>query len=168
MSPSESQSERMKLRGNICNLKSISCLAVLMGLLIYLTKAAEGRGSGVIHIDHTKVAEAFAKGVPILATNNFKINAGRREVAGEVEIHDHDTDLFHVLEGSATFVTGGKAIEPKTFGPGETRAVRIEGGEERTLKKGDIIVIPARVPHWFKEVHGPFLYHVVKVSDQGR
>ena len=79
-------------------------------------------------------------------------------------MHDSDTDIFYILEGSATFVTGGKAVQPRTVGPGETRAREIAGGQTRQLVKGDIIVIPTRVPHWFKEVRGPFLYYVVKVS----
>jgi len=81
-----------------------------------------------------------------------------------VEIHERDMDIFYILEGSATFVTGGKAKEPKTTGPGEIRAKEIVGGEDRHLVKGDVIVIPNGVPHWFKEVNGTFLYYVVKVT----
>lgn len=121
-------------------------------------------GSGVIHLDHDKVAAVFSRGGPLLATNNFKVLALRRDEAGEVEVHDRDTDIFYVLEGSANFVTGGNATEPRTTGPGETRAKSIAGGEERPLMKGDVMVIPNGVPHWFKEVTGPFVYYVVKVS----
>src|SRR6266404_5042457 len=120
--------------------------------------------SGVIHIDHEKIAAQFARGGVILATNDFKVQAGRRTGPGEVEIHEHDLDIFYILEGSATFVTGGKAIDPKTTGPGEIRAKEIVGGEDRHLVKGDVIVIPTGVPHWFKEVDGTFLYYVVKVT----
>ncbi|PYJ07765.1 MAG: hypothetical protein DME25_03025, partial [Verrucomicrobia bacterium] len=63
----------------------------------------------------------------------------------------------------ANFVTGGKPVEPRSEGSGETRAKAITGGEERHLTKGDVIVIPNGVPHWFREVNGPFLYYVVKV-----
>lgn len=118
----------------------------------------------VVHLNHETVAAAFAKGAPLFATNNFKIQAGRRMEPGEVEVHDTDTDIFYILEGSATFVTGGKPVEAKATGPGETRAKSIQGGEERQLTKGDIIVIPNRVPHWFKAVKGPLLYYVVKVA----
>ena len=79
-------------------------------------------------------------------------------------MHDSDTDIFYILEGSATFVTGGNPVEARTVAPGETRAREIVGGQARELVKGDIIVIPTRVPHWFKEVRGPLLYYVVKVS----
>jgi glc operon protein GlcG len=118
----------------------------------------------VIHLDHEKVAAVFARGGPLLATNNFKVLALRRDAPGEVEIHDSDTDIIYVLEGSANFVTGGKAMEPRTTAPGETRAKSIADGEDRRLVKGDVMIIPNGVPHWFKEVSGPFLYYVVKVS----
>jgi quercetin dioxygenase-like cupin family protein len=61
-------------------------------------------------------------------------------------------------------VTGGEAEDSRTTAPGETRAKNIAGGEERHLVKGDVVIVPKRVPHWFKEVNGTFLYFVVKVS----
>jgi glc operon protein GlcG len=44
------------------------------------------------------------------------------------------------------------------------RAKEIVGGEDHQLNKGDVIVIPNGIPHWFKEVNGTFLYYMVKVS----
>ncbi len=134
------------------------------GLVLSAIAADKPPGSGVIHLDHDKVAAVFAHGGPLLATNNFKVLALRRDGPGEVEVHDEDTDIFYVLEGSANFVTGGTANEPRTTAPGETRAKNISGGEERRLSKGDVLVIPNGVPHWFKEVSGPFVYFMVKVS----
>jgi mannose-6-phosphate isomerase-like protein (cupin superfamily) len=140
-------------------------LPLLAALLVWTAVAADKPlGSGVIHLDHDKVAAVFAQGGPLLATNNFKVMALRRNEPGEVEIHEQDTDIFYVLEGSANFVTGGKAAKPRTTGPGEIRAKSITGGEERHLVKGDILMIPNGVPHWFKEVNGPFVYYMVKVS----
>lgn len=118
----------------------------------------------LVYLDHGKVAAAFAKGMPLLETNNFKIQAGRREAPGQVEIHGRDTDIFYILEGSATFVTGGKVLEAKTTARHEIRASAIEGGQAQHVEKGDVLVIPKGVPHWFKEVNGPLLYYVVKVS----
>src|SRR5256885_1837687 len=134
------------------------------GLLLATLAADAPQKSPVIHLDHQTVAAAFAQGVPLLATNNFKVQAGRRTAPGEVEIHDHDTDIFYILEGSATFVTGGKALEQRTTSLGEARAKEISGGREQSLAKGDVIVIPNGVPHWFKKVDGTFLYYMVKVS----
>jgi len=144
-------------------MKSLFPLLIVLGAWALFGGAADSPQAQVIQIDHQKVAAAFAKGEGLLATNNFKIQAGRREVAGEVEVHDSDTDIFYILEGSATFVTGGVPVQPRTVAPGETRAREIAGGQTRELVKGDIIVIPTRVPHWFKEVRGPLLYYVVKV-----
>jgi glc operon protein GlcG len=71
----------------------------------------------------------------------------------------------YVLEGAATLVTGGKAVGTKTIGPDEIRGNAIEGGEVRQIVKGDVVVIPNGVPHWFKKVDGPLLYYVVKVTN---
>jgi glc operon protein GlcG len=118
----------------------------------------------VTHFDSNKVAAAFAKGMPLLETNNFKIHASRRDAAGIAELHERDTDIFYVLDGSAIFVTGGKVAEAKTIAPNEIRGPRLEGGATRRLSKGDIIVVPNGVPHWFKEVENTLVYYVVKVS----
>lgn len=132
--------------------------------LLFVGRGAEETSGAVVHIGHETVAAAFAKGGPLLTTNQFKIQAGRREAAGEVEMHERDTDIFHILEGTATLVTGGSMLGTRTVSSGEVRAKEIVGGEERKLEKGDVIVIPTHVPHWFKEVRGPFLYFVVKVT----
>ena len=120
--------------------------------------------SSVTHIPSAKMEAAFAKGMPLFENSEFKIHAGRRDAPGIAEVHARDTDIFHVLEGSATFVIGGTTVEPKTVGPDEIRAKEIQGGESRRLTKGDVIIIPKGVPHWFKEVDGPLLYYVVKVT----
>ena len=136
---------------NIMN--SLRSILLLSGLLVLAAVAADkSPDSGVIHLDHAKVDAMFAKGGSLLATNNFKVMALRRDAPGEVEIHDRDTDIVYVLEGSANFVTGGEAKESRTTAPGETRAKNIAGGEERHLVKGDVVVVPNRVPHWFKEI----------------
>jgi len=138
-------------------------LAVLISGFVGATAMAENT-NGVIQIDNQKVVEMFTKGGMLLQTNNYKVMAGRRVAPGEVEIHEKDTDVFYVTEGSATFVTGGTAADQHTTSPGEIRAPKIAGGEEHHLKKGDVIVIPAGVPHQFTAVDGTFLYFVVKFS----
>ncbi len=121
---------------------------------------------GVKYFSSAEVHAAFEKGGPLLAKDGhtYWITAGRRDKPGQSELHEKDTDVFYILQGSATFVTGGKMLEPKTTAPGEIRGSAIEGGESRTLSKDDVIVIPAGVPHWFKDVQGLFLYFVVKVQ----
>lgn len=143
-------------------LKAISLL--IGALVLNCASAGEAPGTSATLIDHQKVEATFAKGGTLMDSGNFKIQAGRRSAPGEVEIHEHDTDIFHVLEGSATIVTGGTVTGLRTNAPGEFRGKAITGGETRHLEKGDVLVIPSGVPHWFTEASGPFLYFVVKVT----
>jgi mannose-6-phosphate isomerase-like protein (cupin superfamily) len=120
----------------------------------------------VTYLPKDKVAAAFAKGGPLYAFDEGKVMAGHRDDAkGAAEIHVKDTDVFYILEGSATFVTGGELVDgaPKAGEPDEIRGPSIRGGEPRKLEKGDVIVIPHGVPHHFTEVTGPLNYFVVKV-----
>jgi mannose-6-phosphate isomerase-like protein (cupin superfamily) len=121
----------------------------------------------VLLFDHGRVEHAFATGVGGgFETNaHYKVIAGRRVAPAAVEIHTRDTDVFYIVDGSATFVTGGTAVDPKETGPGEIKAKSITGGTERHLEKGDVIVIPHGTPHQFTQVNGPFLYFVVKVTE---
>ena len=149
-------------------MKSLICFAVVALNSVALLAADQVDKTGVVHLAHDKVNAAFATGTPLLITNNFKVQTGRRTGRGEVEIHEHDTDVFYILEGTATFVTGGKAVDTRTTSPGEIRGKEITGGEEHKLAKGDVIVIPHGVPHWFKKVDGNFDYFVVKVVEEKR
>jgi glc operon protein GlcG len=112
-----------------------------------------------------EVDQAFVKGAVLLDGHdtNYAVHASRRDTAGQVEIHTQDTDVIHVLDGKATFITGGKVVNANTVAPNEIRGASVEGGETTHLAKGDVIVVPAGTPHWFKEVQGPLLYYVVKV-----
>ena len=125
---------------------------------------AQSPASGVTLIASNRVVAALTKGMPLLENSAFKVHASRRDAPGIAEIHTRDTDIIHVLEGSATLVTGGTAIEPKTIAPEEIRGKEIQGGESCRISKGDVIVIPNGVPHWFKQVDAPLLYYVVKVT----
>jgi Cupin len=118
--------------------------------------------------NHDRVAAAFAKGTPLIETGDYKIHASRREGPGVAEIHARDTDIAYVIQGSATLVTGGTAVDLKSIAPEELRGTSITGGETRKLVPGDVVVIPNGVPHWFKEVGAPFLYYVVKVRQAER
>jgi glc operon protein GlcG len=113
------------------------------------------------------VQASFEKGSPLVdhSGRNYAVITGKRDKAGTAELHEKDTDVFYVVDGTATYVTGGKIIDSKTLSPGEIRGSGIEGGETRQLSKGDVIIIPAGAPHWFKDVQGPFHYFVVKVQN---
>jgi glc operon protein GlcG len=113
-------------------------------------------------IDANRVATAFAQGQPLLETASYKVHASRRVEPGQAEIHTLDTDVIYVVEGSATLVTGGKAVDAKEIAPNELRGSKIEGGQEHQITKGDVIVIPNGVPHQFTAVTGELHYFVCK------
>jgi len=111
------------------------------------------------------VTAAFAKGAVLFdgAGGNYMIHASRREKPGMAEVHVKDADLIYVMEGSATFVTGGSMVDGKTIAPDEIRGASIKDGQTRHLAKGDVIIVPKGTPHQFAETTNPFLYYVVKV-----
>ncbi len=119
----------------------------------------------VLFFDKTQVSASFSKGAVLLdGTNrNYMVHTSRRDRPGQAEIHTLDTDIIYVMEGTATFVTGGTAVDAKEIAPNEIRGSRIEGGETRQLSKGDVIIVANSIPHWFKEVGGAFLYYTIKV-----
>jgi quercetin dioxygenase-like cupin family protein len=121
--------------------------------------------SSVIYFPSKDVSASFDKGSVIFPgkDRNYTVITGHRDKTGQAEVHAKDTDIIYVVDGTATFVTGGKAVDAKETSPGETRANSIDGGEARELAKGDVIIVPAGVPHWFKTVPGTFNYFVVKV-----
>lgn len=114
------------------------------------------------------VRAAFAAGNSSLVANGeFRVNPSRRDAPGEAEVHTADTDIFYVLGGSATVVTGGELVEPRNVSATEIRAASISGGTEQAIAAGDVLTIPRGVPHWFKSVAAPFTYYVVKSTAQG-
>lgn len=125
--------------------------------------AASGASSGVIYVDHDKTAAALNKGGPIAAGQGFTVSGSHRDKAGQVEVHDKETDVIYVMDGEATFVTGGTMVGGKSTKPGQYLGSDITGGETHRLTKGDVIVVPAGTPHWFKDVPLSVSYYVVKV-----
>src|SRR5215831_15292543 len=113
-------------------------------------------------IDAKSVSVAFGKGMPLLETAGYKVHASRRVEPGQAEIHTLDTDVIYVVDGAATLVTGGKAIDTKEVAPNEIRGTKIEGGEEHQITKGEVIIIPNGVPHQITAVNGELHYFVCK------
>jgi mannose-6-phosphate isomerase-like protein (cupin superfamily) len=112
---------------------------------------AGGVPAAVHYISHEKVTEVMSKGGPIVSDPGLVVLAQRRQ-AGEVEYHDHTNHVFVMVEGEATLVVGGTMLNAKRTAPDQMRAPSLEGGTTYHMTKGDVITIPAKTPHWFKEV----------------
>jgi mannose-6-phosphate isomerase-like protein (cupin superfamily) len=84
-------------------------------------------------------------------------------------VHDKIDEIYYVLEGGGTFVTGGLLINGKqssgspTIGPGSSGA-SIQGGLSRRITAGEVVIIPAGMPHMFSQLDGPIRYLVYRVD----
>lgn len=85
---------------------------------------------------------------------------------GEVEVHENWADLFLVLSGKATLVTGGSVLAARAVATGETRGDSIEGGQVQQLRQGEVVHVPAGTPHQFLvSSDTPVLSLVVKIRE---
>lgn len=136
-------------------------LVLLATALLAITVRAQ---QGVVYVPSDKATPIMRSGGQLVATEELAISFNRRTGAGQVEVHDRDTDTFYLLDGEATVVVGGTMVGPTRTAPNQQRGTSITGGTIYQLRKGDVIVIPAGVPHWFKDVPAVVVYYTVKVT----
>jgi hypothetical protein len=83
------------------------------------------------------------------------------------------TAIVRILKGSGTFLTGGSLVDPKPIASDDPdlavigrdlRSTRIRGGETRLVKEGDIVIVPASVPHGFSTIDEPLVYEVIRID----
>jgi len=109
--------------------------------LAELGAAALAVGEPVVHV---AAAEVFEPGGILVRTPGYAVDGGRRSGPGAVEVHPATVDVMHVVEGKATVVTDER--------------------DEHLLAPGDVLVVPAGVPHRFTDVTDGFRYLVTKVE----
>lgn len=146
-------------------------LGLSLGLAVFVTSVllwADVDASGVTYVVHDKVLEALNKGGTLATGSEFRVACAHRDKAGLPEAHDRETEIVLIMDGEATYVTGGTLIGSKERQPGERGGTDIEGGQTRRVTKGDVIVLPPGTPHWFREVSRSISYYDVKVHKQGR
>ncbi len=102
----------------------------------------------------------------------YVVNRPKTTVQGAI-LHDNRiSEIYYMLEGAGTLVTGGTLVEPQRV-PADSRIVteingpsirgsRIEGGTSRRIAKGDVVIIPGGTPHWWSEVESDIAYLVVR------
>jgi len=131
-------------------MKFLLALTTLVLIVAVLLTAASAP-TVVTYVPHDKVTATMAKGGAIIEDNGLRVLAQRRG-AGEVEVHGKTNHVFIIVEGEATFVTGGTLVGAKDTAPDQIRATDIQGGKTHHLTKGDVVTVPAKTPHWFKDV----------------
>ena len=97
-----------------------------------------------------------------------------KTAGGAVAEHDLVSEVYHVIDGSATLVLGSDISDLKRR-PADDRAVRmlngpggngasIRNGATYQLKPGDVVIIPAGVGHWFTKIDDHISYLMVRVD----
>jgi mannose-6-phosphate isomerase-like protein (cupin superfamily) len=108
--------------------------------------------------DNAKTAPAMHT-APVKIADHYRINVVRRTTAQGAIAHPDGTEVHHIIEGTATFVSGGRIVRAAGAPAG---AATIEGGESRRVAKGDVILVPAGTPHWYKDLDGSITYLEVR------
>jgi mannose-6-phosphate isomerase-like protein (cupin superfamily) len=93
---------------------------------------------------------------PIVGLRPFNANLEYRAagVNAPASSHDKDAELFYVIEGAGTLVTGGTLKDERRTNPDNLTGTAIDGGTSRRLAKGDWVMVPEKTPHWFTQVDG--------------
>ena len=140
-------------------------LAIVVSFGAGVLVMAAGVPMKVNYVGHEQVASTMVKGGQIVSDNGLVVLANRAVQSG-AEMHDKTNHVFIIVDGEATFVTGGTLINAKVISPGQTRADGIEGGQSHHLRKGDVITIPANTPHWWKDTSktGSVGYYAVNIE----
>jgi mannose-6-phosphate isomerase-like protein (cupin superfamily) len=96
----------------------------------------------------------FVQPILTLAPYNANLEYRVAGVNAPASVHDDDAEMFLVIEGSGTIVTGGTLKDERRTNPANLQGSAIEGGTPRKLAKGDWVMVPAKTPHWFTQIDG--------------
>jgi mannose-6-phosphate isomerase-like protein (cupin superfamily) len=83
----------------------------------------------------------------------YNVSLEYRASVGNAAVHETEAELFYVIEGSATLVTGGTLTDSTRNGANLT-GKGIQGGQSRKVAKGDFVMVPEGQPHWFSAIDG--------------
>ena len=84
----------------------------------------------------------------------YNVSIEHRVALQGASIHEREAELFYVIDGSGTVVTGGTLVDAKRTNPENLSGDRITGGTSQKVTKGDFVLVPEGVPHWFSEING--------------
>jgi mannose-6-phosphate isomerase-like protein (cupin superfamily) len=134
-------------------------------------------------LQKTAMAAVSDQAIRVVSINNeYNVSIGvvhraktaGRDIGGGIE-HSQITEVYHVIEGNATFVTGGTIMDPKET-PADSQVVKVlngpstgggavQGGVSRKIGPGDVVIIPPNTPHWFTEITtDQIAYLVVRID----
>jgi len=102
---------------------------------------------------------------PLAVLGNYQMSVAHPNASGEAELHQTKNDIFYVISGGCTLVTGGTIPKARSTQPHEMRGAAVSGGQKHKLGTGDLLTIPAGVPHqMLLDAGTEITYAVVKVN----
>jgi mannose-6-phosphate isomerase-like protein (cupin superfamily) len=115
------------------------------------------------HMSAADITAALAKipsdrpssNMRVFSLGPYNVNIERRQpVAQGASAHDAVAELFYIVDGSATLLTGG-TIPNATRSGTNLQGKTIEGGVARKFNTGDWLIVPSGVPHQFVDIKAP-------------
>lgn len=100
---------------------------------------------------------------PMLELGSYDGHLEYRPSVGAAAVHEKEAEIFYVIDGSATMITGGKLANEKRTDAANLTGSGIEGGNSRNVAKGDFILVPENTPHWFSSISGVLVLFSVHV-----
>ncbi len=94
---------------------------------------------------------------PILSLQPYRASLEYRTAVGPAAVHEKEAELFYVIDGTGTLVTGGKLKDEKRSNPTNLSGSGIDGGQSRIVAKGDFIIVPENTPHQYVDIKGELI-----------
>ena len=95
-----------------------------------------------------------ALGQRMLQLGSYNVNMEHRVMGQAAAVHEKEAELFYVIDGAGTIVTGGKLVQEKRTNEANLSGTSIQGGVSKRISKGDWIMVPEGVPHQIPAVEG--------------
>lgn len=109
--------------------------------------------------------ETMMTSQPLANLGNYTFSAVLRKASGSAEMHETQADIFVITAGEGILTIGGTIPDGKSTQPNEIRGTSITGGVERKVAAGDVLTIPAKMPHQLKVGAGKEIaYLAMKVT----
>jgi mannose-6-phosphate isomerase-like protein (cupin superfamily) len=106
----------------------------------------------------------------ILQLAPYNANLEYRASVGPAAVHEKEAEMFYVIDGGETLVTGGKLVNESRTNAENLTGTAIEGGTSRPVAKGDFVIVPEKTPHWFSAINGTVVlmsFHVPRSAAAG-
>jgi mannose-6-phosphate isomerase-like protein (cupin superfamily) len=149
-------------------LLSVLSAMILLGVIVLVAADPDGYAQYSsadlkARVDAAKPDDHKVRMDRVANWGNHSLLAIRRDADGEAEVHDTQVDVIFVKSGEGTLILGGTVVEPRTTAPGEIRGKSIKGGISKKMVAGDVIHVPAKIPHQML-VPKSLTFEVVKVD----